>query len=850
MKKVGSCRYAEHPSTELLCLGWAVGDEEPELWTPADPPPEELFRFIDGGALVHAWNAEFEMAIWEKVCVGKRDWPGVPFKQWRDPSAVALSFALPVALDKCGDALGVDAQKDSTGKHLVRKLCKPRRPSKHNPATRWTPESNPGDFAGLYHYCRQDVRAERAIQKALPQAQLPKGELEVWRMTARMNRRGWHVDMDSVRRILVLLAEHEERCLEELAELTGGEVRSTRQTEKSRAWLRARGVDLPDLQADTVEATLMNRDLLPPEARRFLEIRRELSKSSTKKYEAMRDRVCEDGSVKDLILYHGATTGRDAGRGIQIQNFPRAKISKRQESVERAFEALRAEEPLATVELLYGSAPHFASKLLRPSLVARPGYDLLSADFASIENRITVWLADCRYGIKIFEDGLDQYKMFARDFYRVAYDEVTDEQRGHAKQAILGCLAVGTLVLTDRGWLPIESVNMIDRVWDGAEWVCHGGVAFRGRKEVTCLEGLWATLDHEILTPDGWSTIARLARSGGTQFLKSAIGLAASQLPKSAGDLVEAWRRSSFTAIADGMGPSTFMRSLAGARRAAERVAESELPSLSGDADSVRSCLITRTARGGSGWQRGARTLPILETRSALTYDVLNAGPHRRFVVLTRAGPLLVHNCCFGMGVDTFIRQAAQFGQIVEKKDAEDVVQGYRRLYPEVASMWYELAKAGQYTVETGLPSRCGKVRFSIRDRFLLMRLPSGRSLAYPDPRVEQARTPWGEMRPTVTHGAVLKPSHRWGRTRLIPGRYMENAVQATARDAMMEGAKETIWAGYELVGRVHDELVSERREGEGSLEEYERLMATPLEWLRGIPIVAKGWRGKRYRKD
>jgi len=653
VKKVGSSRHAEHPSTEILCAAWAIGGEDPRVWVPGDRPPGRLFRQVARGALVHAWNVEMEIPVWSDVCAARMGWPPIPFEQWRDTSAVALTLALPAALDNCGAALGLEIQKGHRGKHLVNKLCKPRRPTKNDPSTRWTPGTAPGEFEELYEYCRQDVRAERAIYEALPSRRLPPLELQTWRLTVRMNLRGWAVDAESVELVLDLLQRHQARARKKIRSLTGGAVESDSQRDRALAWLEGLGVRLPDYTADTIERALAGTGLrgvllkeggLPRRARKFLELRRELGKSSTRKYAAMRARLCRDGRVKNNILYHGAGTGRDAGRGIQIQNFPRASISKTDDGVEVALRALRSEDPLGAVETLYGMVPHFASRMLRPMLVAGPGKRLLAADLRQVENRIAVWYAGCQYGIEIFERGLDEYKMFARDFYGVAYDDVGEAQRQHSKHAVLGC--------------------------------------------------------------------------------------------------------------------------------------------------------------------------------------------------------------CFGLGAVGLMAQAERFKAPTTLAVATRMVKHYREVYFEVVAMWYGLERAAKRALKKrGEVESYRAVEFQVRGRFLFMRLASGRELAYLDPKVELKTTPWGKRRWTVTHMGTNSKTRKWERMKIIPGRFFENAVQATARDAMMWGARSTTRAGYDLVGRVHDELVSEAPLGRGSVDEYCRLMVDPPPWLDGVPIEAEGWEGERYKK-
>jgi DNA polymerase len=195
-------------------------------------------------------------------------------------------------------------------------------------------------------------------------------------------------------------------------------------------------------------------------------------------------------------------------------------------------------------------------------------------------------------------------------------------------------------------------------------------------------------------------------------------------------------------------------------------------------------------------------------------------------------------------------------GQECSDEYAQDAVAGYRSLYAEAPQAWYDLADAARLAITEKTPQRYLRTRFEVRDGFLFMRLPSGRELAYYAPRIEIQPAPWDPERKieAITHMGYKNQGKLWCRMNLIPGRIMENLVQATTRDLMMRGALAVEAAGYDPVGRVHDEVISERPEGEGSLAEYCRLLATPPAWYyrdtQSIPIPATGWAGKRYRKD
>ena len=198
------------------------------------------------------------------------------------------------------------------------------------------------------------------------------------------------------------------------------------------------------------------------------------------------------------------------------------------------------------------------------------------------------------------------------------------------------------------------------------------------------------------------------------------------------------------------------------------------------------------------------------------------------------------------------VNQAEKHGSHMELSDAKDTVKFYRERYREIPAMWKGLDKAAKTCVRTGDPQQYKRVGFRVEKDFLYASLPSGRELAYREPLVEKKLTPWGARKWTVTHmgqmviqGGTVK---KWVRRNVTPGRWFENIVQASARDAMMFAALATVKAGYDLVARIHDELASEKEDGD--LNVYTRIMSNPPPWLTGIKTDVTGWSGLRYRKD
>jgi DNA polymerase len=330
IKKRGGWVYSEHPTTEVLCLAWKWENTKTQIWIPGYPT-DWIAEGINRATEIFAHNASFELAIWMNVCVKKYGWPALPLEKLRCSAAKAAMHSLPRSLEGAGAALGLRIQKDMEGHRLMMKLCRPRKPR------RGEPEINPSDPHGyywnedpaeldrLYKYCMNDVIAEEALSNHL--SDLPEKELLIWQLDQLINMRGIQADIPSAKAMLAMVGEHEAKLLERLRLLTHGNVKTAKQVEALRKYLRALGVDLPDLSAATVKSALKKE--MSDDARNILEIRRSLGRSSSAKYQAIIDRASEDGRVRGSLIYHGAGTGRWAGSGIQPQNFPsRIKISE------------------------------------------------------------------------------------------------------------------------------------------------------------------------------------------------------------------------------------------------------------------------------------------------------------------------------------------------------------------------------------------------------------------------------------------------------------------------------------------------------------------------------------------
>lgn len=490
----------------------------------------------------------------------------------------------------------------------------------------------------------------------------------------------------------------------------------------------------------------------------------------------------------------------NSGKAVQFQNLPRPVMKK----PERAVPALMSMDP-EIVEFLHGSPMQVAADIIRSTIVAPPGHDFVCADFAAIEARVLAWLAGQEDLIQLFATGGDPYcYMAGRVYGRTITKDKDPNERQLGKGLVLGCIAEGTPVLTQDGWKPIDRVSIADAVWDGAEWVSHDGLIAKGKKPTIDVCGARMTPDHQVWA-GGWWTEAQYLFAWGTQ-----------------------------AALRPG-----------GAYTRIETVLDAACAALPPVAE--------RSPRAHSWWSGSTPIRLDWEVRS--TFDIVNAGPRNRFTILTDAGPLIVHNCGFGMGAPKFQATVAKppYFLNLSDEDARNAVNVYREANPKIVEFWKGLENAAlraaradpKHPIKTGYRG----IQYIRKGSFLFCRLPSGRVLSYPGVGVEKRETPWGEMKDCVVYYTLNSMTKKWEKVSGYGGRFTENVVQAASSCLLRAAMLRVERAGYPIVLSVHDELLSVVPEGFGSVEEYERLMSATPEWATGCPVGAEGWRGKRYRK-
>lgn len=411
LREVGLYRYARHPTTDIWCLAWAFGDDEPQLWLPGEPMPERIALHVEANGPVVAWNVAFELEIWNEILAKRYGFPPLKPEQAHCTMAKSYAMGLPGALEDAGYATGVRFLKDTEGRALMLRMARPRamHDAAGNKLKAWQPGAvitwwdEPEKRQRLGEYCKQDVRAERAVDERL--MPLSEKERRVWLVDYRINKRGVQLDMPSVTAAIKMAEDVKEACNAEMAKVTGGAVQSVTAVAAIKTWMASRGVEVNSLAKQAV-VDLLNEgnddapdDTLPADVRKVLLLRQEAGKASTAKFDVMATVAGEDGRLRDAYQYHGAASGRWAGRKVQTHNLVRDMPPP--ETVEKILALVRKGDWRA-IDMIYGPPLTMLSRCIRSFFVAPPGKKLISGDWSNVEGRGQAWFAGEDWKIKAF----------------------------------------------------------------------------------------------------------------------------------------------------------------------------------------------------------------------------------------------------------------------------------------------------------------------------------------------------------------------------------------------------------------------------------------------------------------
>lgn len=427
-------KYVEAPDFEILLFAYAFDDDPVRVVDLAQGetlPDDVKAALYDKNVLKTAFNANFEINCLRKY------FPDLPEEQWECDRILSLYNSYPPHLAAVAKAMHFDEdrQKDTRGKALIRYFCLPCKPTKANGGrTRNYPKDAPDKWESFKKYNRQDVVVERAIRDKLVNLRPPDFEHENWLIDQTINRNGIMVNRTLVDNAIRLSGEYREKLLARAMEITG--LDNPNSPLQVKGWLEERLGCAVDSLSKAAVADMLAEDI-PGDVREMLTIRQKISKSSIKKYDAMRMAACQDSRIRGMFQFYGAArTGRFAGRIVQLQNLPRNSMP----DLDLA-RSMVLDGDLDTMELCYDDVQDVLSQLIRTALEAPPGKRFIVADFSAIEARVIAWLAGEEWEMKAFAEGKDIYCATASAMFGVPVVKhgVNGELRQKGKVAVLAC---------------------------------------------------------------------------------------------------------------------------------------------------------------------------------------------------------------------------------------------------------------------------------------------------------------------------------------------------------------------------------------------------------------------------
>lgn len=433
--KNGVYKYADAEDFDILFMSYSINFGEVVL---VDLTKEEFPEFLKdhilkADATFWAWNTVFE-----RICLSmyfqKKGWSKGYFdpKNWKDIMVHAQELGLPASLERCASYLGLEEQKDTRGKALIRYFSIPCKPTKANGGrTRNLPEHDPEKWREYGEYNVQDVVTQMAIAEKLEAIPVNEREWDYYACDQRINDRGVELDTELVESALYCKDLKMESLSKELKDITGLDNPNSRA--QLLPWLKEKGYSASALTKSDVENEIKSAD---GELKRVLELKLQTAMSSLKKYEAMERAMCSDNRVHGLLQFYGASrTGRWAGRVVQVQNLARNYLSDLDDA--RNFVKKR---DIDAVEILYDSLNDTLKQLIRTALIAKDGADFYVSDFSAIEARVIAWFAGEKWRLEVFATHGKIYEASASQMFGIPIEEVDKglRQKGKIAELALG----------------------------------------------------------------------------------------------------------------------------------------------------------------------------------------------------------------------------------------------------------------------------------------------------------------------------------------------------------------------------------------------------------------------------
>ena len=426
LAKTGVYRYVESPDFEILLFAYSVDGgpvQQIDLACGEKIPSEVLSALEDETVTKWAFNANFE-----RICLSH--FLGYPTgdylkpDSWKCSMVWAAYMGLPLSLEGAGAVLGLEKQKLSEGKDLIKYFCQPCAPTKSNgQRTRNLPKHSPDKWLAFKRYNIRDVETEMSIQARLSKYPVPDSVWEEYHLDQEINDRGVGLDMELVRQAIQMDGRSRSELTQAMKELTS--LDNPNSVQQMKQWLADNGMETDTLGKKAVAELLKTA---PPQLQKVLTLRQQLAKSSVKKYQAMETAVCSDGRARGMFQFYGANrTGRWAGRIIQMQNLPQNHL----DDLSEVRSLVRAGD-FDAVEMLYEDVPDTLSQLIRTAFVPQSDRKFIVADFSAIEARVIAWLAGEKWRQNVFAEGKDIYCASASQMFGVPVEK--HGVNGHLRQ--------------------------------------------------------------------------------------------------------------------------------------------------------------------------------------------------------------------------------------------------------------------------------------------------------------------------------------------------------------------------------------------------------------------------------
>ena len=426
LAKTGVYRYVESPVFEILLFSYSVDGGPVQLVDLAcgeHIPADVIAALEDDSVTKWAYNANFE-----RICLSHHlGYPAGDYLEpdsWKCSMVWAATMGLPLSLEGVGSVLGLEKQKLTEGKDLIKYFCQPCAPTKNNgQRTRNLPTHAPDKWLSFKNYNIRDVETEMSIQARLSKYPVPDSVWDEYHIDQEINDRGVAIDMELVQQAIQMDGRSRSELTQAMKDLTALE--NPNSVLQMKQWLSDNGVETDTLGKKAVAEMLKTA---PPELQTVLTLRQQLAKSSVKKYQAMETAVCSDGRARGMFQFYGANrTGRWAGRIIQMQNLPQNHL----DDLAEARDLVRCGD-FEGVEMLYEDVPDTLSQLIRTAFVPQDNRKLIVADFSAIEARVIAWLAGEQWRQDVFAEGKDIYCASASQMFGVPVEK--HGINGHLRQ--------------------------------------------------------------------------------------------------------------------------------------------------------------------------------------------------------------------------------------------------------------------------------------------------------------------------------------------------------------------------------------------------------------------------------